>query len=196
MASDILQNKTYSHSYYIVANIWHLLIVPKLPFFPPHCGPNHPTKHTPRSSKPYRVSFSPPTGAQTWKDGRIQAQPWNLLWIWSAAGRKAIFERILLLNLLQQGRMCAFLCRVFLLWPRCWPKFHFGSRISNCWVQPANIFWWSNFLPTLECGLNYIWNAGIWDTFTTPQKVRYRILAFPLLFNNGKVILMQCHRDI
>lgn len=36
MASDILQNKTYSHSYYTVANIWHLLVVPKLPFFPPH----------------------------------------------------------------------------------------------------------------------------------------------------------------
>lgn len=108
MASDILQNKTYSRSYYIVVNIWHLLIVPKLLFFPP-------TWHTPHSSNPHWVSFSPPTGAQTWRDQRIQAQPWNLLWIWAAAGRKAIFERILLLNLLQQGRMCAFLCRVFAL---------------------------------------------------------------------------------
>lgn len=168
-----------------MANIWHLLVIPKSPFFPPHMA------HT-LFFKPHRVSFSPPTGAQTWRDPRIQAQPWNLLWIWAAAGRRAIFERILWLNLLPRGRMCAFLCRAFLLWPRCWPKFHFGSPINNCWVQPANFFffWWSNFLPALECCLNYIWNAGIRDTFTTPRKVRYRILAFPLLFNNGKVILI------
>lgn len=143
MVSDILQNKTYSHSYYIVANIWHLLIVPKSPFFPF-------SWHTHHSSKPHRVSFSPPTGAQTQRDRRIQAR----LGICLESGLLLAGKQYL------KGYYCwIYYNRVgcvrfyagFLLWPRCWPKFHFGSHINNCWVQPANIFWWSNFLPTLEC---------------------------------------------
>lgn len=189
MASDTLQNKTYSHSCYVVANIWHLLIVPKLPFFPPTA-----VLTTPHGTHlvPPNLTECPFPLPQVHRHGRTAGFKHSL-------GICCGYGLLLAGKRYSKGYYCwIYYSRVgcvrfyagFLLWPRCWPEFHFGSRINNCWAQPANIFWWSNFLPALECCLNYIWNAGIWDKFTTPQKVRYRILAFPLLFNNGKVILI------
>lgn len=71
MASDILQNKIRSHSYYVVVNIWHLLtsiLTTFLIFFPiavltiPHCI--HILLNLVLSKHLHKVSFSPPTGAQ------------------------------------------------------------------------------------------------------------------------------------
>lgn len=81
MASDILQNKIRSHSYYIVVNIWHLLTSTLTTFFFSHCGPNHPTWHThfaePHSLKTLTVCPFPlpQVHSKTSKDLGIQEQP-------------------------------------------------------------------------------------------------------------------------